>query len=65
MNNRPSNTELLSRAIKAYFRRFGPLADKPSNASWVDGDLVRLVNCNGPLAIFKISPTGRLSYQQD
>jgi hypothetical protein len=65
MNSRPTDIELLSRAILAYFRRFGPLADRPSIASWVDGDHVRLVNCNGPLASFKIGPTGRLNYQQD
>lgn len=48
-----TDEELIDRAMRAYFRRFGKHADQPACYSEVKGTknpVVELVNCNGVLA---------------
>ncbi len=51
----PTDDQLIDRAVRAYFRRYGKRADYPSvpSSTVSTRGVVRLVNCNGELARYK------------
>lgn len=57
---------LVSRAVRAYSRRFGTDAIQPANTSQVmdhgGKNYVVLRNCNGILALYQITASDRLRY---
>jgi hypothetical protein len=61
--------DLTRRALKAYWRRRGMPADIPANYSgleeWHGRTFVVLRNCNGPLAVYRVQPAGRLRELDD
>ena len=64
---KPTDDELRDRATRAYFRRFGAVAQQPSSASDVVGDgadrVVVLRNCRGELARYRLVGL-RLRYEE-
>ena len=59
-----NDSDIMRRAMRAYFRSEGEGAQQPSNASWVEEHNDRcyavLHNANGILAVYRIQPRGTL-----